>query len=58
MNYSDIEIALKWARHYGASNVTVEMDNGEFTDTPENIMAEFDMLNPGESFELISINFN
>ena len=56
-NYNEIFTALDFASKYGASNVTVEVDNGQLTDTPARIAELFDTLNPGESFTLISINW-
>jgi hypothetical protein len=57
-NYQQISIALKWAERYNASNVTIELNEGELTDTPARIFEIFDNLEIGESFELVSINFN
>lgn len=57
-NYHHISIALKWAERYNASNVTIELNDGELTDTPARISEIFDNLEIGESFELVSINFN
>ena len=57
-NYSEIATALDFADKYGASNVTIELDNGQLTDTPARISEIFDNLEIGESFELVSINFN
>lgn len=57
-NYSDIYTALDFADKYGASNVTVELDNGQLTDTPARISELWDSLEIGESFYIVSINFN
>ena len=57
-NYSEIATALDFADKYGASNVTIELNDGELTDTPARISEIFDNLEIGESFELVSINFN
>lgn len=56
--YSEIAVALDFADKYGASNVTIETDDGQFTDTPARISELFDTLNPGEGFALVSINFD
>lgn len=56
-SYSNIATALDFAEKYGASNVTVEVDNGVLTDTPARIGELFDNLETGESFTLISINW-
>lgn len=52
-----IYTALDFADKYGASNVTIEIDDGQLTDTPARISEVWDNLSTGESFTLISINW-
>jgi hypothetical protein len=55
--YSEIHVALDFADKYGASNVTIETDDGQLTDTPARITEVWGTLSTGESFSLISINW-
>ena len=55
--WTELSTALDFAEKYNASNVTVEIDNGVLTDTPARITELFDNLEIGESFVLISINW-
>ena len=56
--YTDISVALDFADKYHASNVTIETDDGHYTDTPARITEIFEDLDPGESFAIVSINFD
>lgn len=57
-DYNYLRGALDFAQKFNASHVTIETDEGIFDMIPNDAMSQFDDLNPGESFTLISIHFS
>lgn len=55
--YSEIFVALDFAVKYEASAVTIEMDGGNLTVSPQTALETFDALEVGEAFGLKAIYF-
>lgn len=55
--YTEISTALDFAVKYGASAVTIDMDSGHITLSPQSAQEAFDGLEIGEPFRLIAIYF-
>lgn len=55
--YYETGVALDFAQKYGATSVTIELDMGDVDFTPEEALAAFADLAPGEAFSLLNISF-
>lgn len=55
--YYQIGEAIRFAKDNNATSLTIETDSGEIDFTPEEALAEFDDLAPGEAFSVVSISF-
>ena len=50
--------ALDFAEKFGATSVTIEVDNGTLNMTVEEAIDEFDNMDLGDSFTLLAIHFD
>lgn len=56
--YSEIFVALDFADKYEATSVTIETDDGKLDMSPADAIQAFSDLSVGESFTLLSIQFD
>lgn len=57
-DYQYLSTTLDFCEKYDATYVDVETDDGISRMTINQAVTEFDRLNPGEAFTLLSIHFN
>jgi hypothetical protein len=55
--YFDIGEAVRFAVSHKATSLLVETDSGNVDFTPEEALAEFEDLAPGEAFSILNISF-